>query len=194
MNKTNDNRILPSRKIALLAASSMCSVLALGSPAFAQNEQAPSTSGIEDIVVTAQKREESLQKTPISIVAFTGEDLAKNGINEITDLRSQVPSLQIVPHPNSGVTTRIFMRGVGNNDDQITQDPSVAVYVDGVYLARTQGLVTEVAELERIEVLRGPQGSLYGRNATGGAINFITRAPDLDDLRIKQTFSVGNYN
>ncbi|WP_232455607.1 TonB-dependent receptor [Sphingomonas sp. KC8] len=86
------------------------------------------------------------------------------------------------------------MRGVGNNDDQITQDPSVAVYVDGVYVARTQGMVSEVAELERVEVLRGPQGSLYGRNATGGAINFITRAPDLNELRIKQTVTVGNYS
>ena len=184
----------PARYRAMALATTLLSVAVVPGQALAQESAPANEGGIADIVVTAQKREESLQKTPISIVAFTGDDLAKAGINEISDLRSQVPSLQIVPHPNSGTTTRIFMRGVGNNDDQITQDPSVAVYVDGVYLARTQGLVTEVAELERVEVLRGPQGSLYGRNATGGAINFITRAPDLDDLRIKQTFSVGNDN
>ena len=184
----------PARYRAMALATTLLSVAVVPGQALAQESAPASEGGIADIVVTAQKREESLQKTPISIVAFTGDDLTKAGINEISDLRSQVPSLQIVPHPNSGTSTRIFMRGVGNNDDQITQDPSVAVYVDGVYLARTQGLVTEVAELERVEVLRGPQGSLYGRNATGGAINFITRAPDLDDLRIKQTFSVGNDN
>jgi len=160
----------------------------------ASGTSAEARAGLEEIIVTAQKREESLQNTPISIAAFTASDLEKASITEISDLRSQVPSLQITPHPNSGVTTRIFMRGVGNNDDQITQDPSVAVYVDGVYVARTQGMVSEVAELERIEVLRGPQGSLYGRNATGGAINFITRSPQLDELRIKQTFTVGNYD
>ncbi len=159
-----------------------------------QDTSAPANSGLEDIIVTAQKREESLQKTPISIAAFTASDLEKASITEISDLRSQVPSLQITPHPNSGIATRIFMRGVGNNDDQITQDPSVAVYVDGVYVARTQGMVNEVAELERVEVLRGPQGSLYGRNATGGAINFITRAPQLNEWRIKQAVTVGNYN
>ncbi len=152
------------------------------------------SDGLQEIIVTAQKREESLQKAPISIAAFTAADLEKASITEISDLRSQVPSLQITPHPNSGITTRIFMRGVGNNDDQITQDPSVAVYVDGIYVARTQGMVNEVAELERVEVLRGPQGSLYGRNATGGAINFITRAPQLNEWRIKQTVTVGNYN
>ncbi|SNS35175.1 iron complex outermembrane recepter protein [Sphingomonas laterariae] len=151
-------------------------------------------TGLAEIVVTAQKRAESLQDTPISIAALGAADIERAGVNEISDLRSQVPTLQITPHPNSGVSTRIFMRGVGNNDDQITQDPSVAVYVDGVYVARTQGMASEVAELERVEVLRGPQGSLYGRNATGGAINFITREPDLDDLRIKQTFTVGNYD
>ncbi len=180
-------------KRAVIATVALGST-ALTSQAWAQEEASSSHEGIADIVVTAQKREESLQKTPISIAAFTAADLEKSSINEINDLRSQVPSLQIAPHPNSGTTARIFMRGVGNNDDQITQDPAVAVYVDGVYVARSQGMVNEVAELERIEVLRGPQGSLYGRNATGGAINFITRAPQLNEWRVKQTFTIGNYS
>lgn len=152
------------------------------------------TGGLDEIVVTAQKRSESLQKTPISIVAMTSADLEKKGISDITDLRSQVPSLQVTPHPNSATTARVFIRGVGNNDDQITVDPSVAVYLDGIYIARGQGLSSEIAEIERIEVLRGPQGSLYGRNATGGAINYITRAPELGEFQAKQTFTVGNYD
>ncbi|HEY4548189.1 MAG TPA: TonB-dependent receptor [Pedomonas sp.] len=149
---------------------------------------------LEEIIVTAQKRAESLQDTPISIAAITARDLENSGIKDLTDLGSEVPNLQVTPHPNSATTAKIFLRGVGNNDDQVTQDPSVAVYLDGVYVARSQGLAMEVAELERIEVLRGPQGSLYGRNATGGAINFITRAPELGKLEGEQKLSFGNYD
>lgn len=150
--------------------------------------------GLEEIIVTAQKRTESIQDTPISIAAMTSADLEKKGINEIGDLRSQVTSLQVLPHPTSAVTARLYMRGVGNADDQLTQDPSIAVYFDGVYVARSQGLTSEVADIERIEVLRGPQGSLYGRNATGGAINFISREPELGNFSFKQSLTFGNYD
>ena len=165
----------------------------LAAPAMAQDD-APSDSGLVDIVVTAQKRSESLQKTPISIVAMTSAMLEKKGIVDLTDLRTQVPALQVTPHPNSATTARVFIRGVGNNDDQITIDPSVAIYLDGIYIARGQGLSAEIAEIERIEVLRGPQGSLYGRNATGGAINYITRAPILGEFHAKQSLAFGNYD
>lgn len=150
--------------------------------------------GLDDIVVTAQKREESLQKTPISVAAFTAANLEARGIANLTDLKAQVPNLQLTPHPNSATTSLVFIRGVGNLDDQITQDPSVAVYADGVYIGRSQGLINEVAELERIEVLRGPQGSLYGRNATGGAINFISSPPELGAFEASQSLAIGNYD
>ncbi|GFM28815.1 TonB-dependent receptor [Novosphingobium sp. PY1] len=166
--------------------------IAFASPAVAQ--EAGSRDGLNEIVVTAQKREESLQDVPVSIVALGLQDLENKGISDLTDLRTQVPALQVTPHPNSAITARIFMRGVGNNDDQITMDPSVAVYIDGVYVARSQGLASDVAELERVEVLRGPQGSLYGRNATGGAINFITRAPKLGEFGAEQKLTYGNYD
>lgn len=177
-------------RLSLLAVT--CSAIAVQS-AYAQ-EVAAYAGGVEEIVVTAQKRAESLQDTPISMAALTSAALEAKGINDITDLRSVVPSLQVTPHPGSATTARVFIRGVGNNDDQITQDPSVAIYLDGVYIARSQGLSMEVAELERIEVLRGPQGSLYGRNATGGAINYITRAPDLGRFGVKQSLTYGNYD
>lgn len=150
------------------------------------------TMALEEVVVTAQKRSESAQDTPISMAAFSNSALERQGITNLTDLKDKVPNFQLTPHPNSATTTRLFMRGIGNNDDQITQDPSVAMYVDGVYVARTQGMAMEIADIERIEVLRGPQGSLYGRNATGGAINFLTEAPVIGDWGFQQDFSFGN--
>ncbi|GAB3291296.1 TonB-dependent receptor [Parahaliea aestuarii] len=147
---------------------------------------------LEEVVVTAQKRVESLQDTPISLAALGSNELEMRGIEDITDLRSVVPNLQLTPHPNSAATARIYVRGIGNSDDQITQDPSVAVYLDGVYLARTQGLAMEAADISRIEVLRGPQGTLYGRNATGGAINYITTDPAIGEWEFRQQFTVGN--
>ena len=152
------------------------------------------TLALDEVVVTAQKREESIQDTPISLAAFSTADLENKGINGLVDLRSTVPNLQLTPHPNSSATARVFMRGVGNNDDQITMDPSVAVYLDGVYVARSQGLAMDVADIERVEVLRGPQGSLYGRNATGGAINFITKAPELGRFGFQEALTLGNDN
>lgn len=175
----------------LLAATSMFATVATltVSPALAQDD-----GGLEEIVVTAQRKSESLQDTPISIVAFGTTALENKGITGLGDLQTQVPNLQLTPFPNNATSPRVYIRGIGNNSDQMTQDPSVAVYVDGVYMARSQGLATEVADLERIEVLRGPQGSLYGRNATGGAINFITAAPKLGEWEAKQSLTIGNWN
>jgi iron complex outermembrane recepter protein len=179
-------------------SSSVARVMAMvaacaAAPSFAQDVASGAHSdGLQDIVVTAQRRSENLQKTPISIAALTPAALENKGIHDITDLRAVVPSLQVTPHPNSAVTARVFIRGVGNNDDQITADPSVAVYLDGVYVARSQGLAGDLADIERIEVLRGPQGSLYGRNATGGAINYISKAPELGAFEGNQSFTYGN--
>lgn len=146
---------------------------------------------LEEVVVTAQKRQEFIQDTPISLVSLGTEQLENFKIRDVTDLSGNVPNLQVSPHTNSATTPRVFIRGVGNFDDQITQDPSVAIYMDGVYIGRNQGMGTEVADIERIEVLRGPQGTLYGRNATGGAINFVTRAPDLGQWGASQELTFG---
>ncbi|MEH6570904.1 MAG: TonB-dependent receptor [Halioglobus sp.] len=173
---------IPSQKTLIATA-----VMAL-----ALSSQAVSAQMLEEVIVTAQKKSESLQDTPISIAAFGSDSLENKGINTLVDLQGNVPNLQMTPHPNSATTARVYLRGVGNSDDQITQDPSVAVYLDGVYVARNQGLAMEVGDIERIEVLRGPQGSLYGRNATGGAINFITAPPSLDSVEFKQHLSVGS--
>ena len=156
----------------------------------------PSTADniLQDIVVTAERRQQNLQDVPISITSFGTKMLETRGITGIGNLSSAVPNVQFAPFPNAATSVRIFIRGIGNVNDQITQDPSVAVYIDGIYSARIQGQATEVAELDRVEVLRGPQGSLYGRNATGGAINFITRPPSFDGFSGSQRLGIGNYD
>lgn len=178
------------RPVALANFAPVAFAALLAAPADSKEE--PSNAGLEEVIVTAQKRSESLQDAPISIVALSSETLELRGIQSLTDLQSDVPGLIPSRHPNSAATVRLFLRGIGQGNDQITYDPKVAYYVDGVYMARFQGLAAEVAELERIEVLRGPQGTLYGRNTTGGAINFITRAPRLGELGFRQDLTAGN--
>ncbi|ROH93720.1 TonB-dependent receptor [Stagnimonas aquatica] len=147
---------------------------------------------LEEVVVTAQRREASVQATPISMEAFSSDKLAQRGIASVEDLSGNVPSMVIEPHPLSSTTLRISIRGVGVTDAQVTQDPAVGIYLDGVYLARSAGLALDLADLERIEVLRGPQGTLYGRNTTGGAVNLVTRRPSVSGFSMQQQISVGS--
>src|SRR5688500_5388982 len=159
---------------AALAKVSLAALAAAActTPAFAQEEapQAAEESRGLDIVVTAQKREQQLVDVPILSAALGEEQLENNQINEIRDFVAQVPNLFVNNFNGRSDTVRLFIRGIGQNDVTLTQDPSVALYVDGVYVGTTVGGGFETEDLERIEVLRGPQGTLYGRNATGGAI------------------------
>jgi iron complex outermembrane receptor protein len=132
----------------------------------------------EEITVTAKKREESIYEVPLAISAFVGEDLQKQGITDLTDIGKFVPNLNVTGF-SAGHTssTNPFIRGIGLQDHLITTDPGVSVYVDGVYLGRQVGQNWSLSNIQRVEVLRGPQGTLYGRNSIGGAINIITRTP-----------------
>lgn len=168
------------RKIPTTARSLLA--IAIGATATpwasAQDSAGGATSrGLEEIIVTAERREASLQDTPISVLAFGAEGLEKLGVDDLGDIQHSVPNLYMRQFPNSQASLRTYMRGVGNNDVGMSTDPSVGVYIDGIYVARSIGLGNEVASIERIEVLRGPQGSLYGRNTIGGAINIITAKP-----------------
>jgi len=149
-------------------------------PSRAPNEppapRAPRSRLVEEIVVTAQKREENLQDVPISVQAFSGDKLDAMGITDQKDLPLITPGLNIGTQISY---TTVFLRGVGT-DAYLTADPSVATYVDGIYFPFAQGLVQDFGAVERIEVLKGPQGTLFGRNATGGAISVVTEAPQLD--------------
>ena len=159
---------------------------------YAQEKNTP--RGLEEVIVTAQKKAESLQDTPISLTAFGEERLEIDGINNLNDIGSKVPSLTIEPFPINNATLRIFIRGIGLSDVQVTQDPPIGIYVDGVYIARSTGTALDVAELQRIEVLRGPQGTLYGRNTTGGAINLVTKRPTTEAFEFKEKLTFGNRN
>jgi len=160
-----------------MKTTAMIAVLAGTGIAGAAAAQETAQAGLEDIVVTAQKREESLQKVPISIVSLSTARLADLNVQRFTDLGFTVPNLRLSQHPTTVFSTRLFIRGIGNNDAQITQDPAIGIYQDGVYVARSTGLAFDFGDVERVEVLRGPQGTLYGRNTTGGAINIVTRRP-----------------
>lgn len=152
---------------------------------------AQAQAALEEIIVTAQKRTETIQEIPISISAFSSESLQNMKIVAVTDIADKIPNVMLPPQPVSRTAITPFIRGVGSIDIQVTKDPAVGVYLDGIYLGRTVGMASDLADLERIEVLRGPQGTLYGRNTTGGAINMISAAPD-SQLGFRQQVSVGN--
>lgn len=151
--------------------------LALSPLALAQDDE----DLIEEIMVTATKREQSIYEVPVAVSAFQGDQLAQQGIVDIIDIGKFVPNLNITQF-SAGHTSSSnpFIRGIGLQDHLITTDPGVSVYVDGVYLGRQVGQNWSISNIERIEVLRGPQGTLYGRNSIGGAINIITKTPGED--------------
>ncbi len=143
------------------------------SAAFAQQSE-PSLQ-LEEVVVTARRRSENLQDVPIAVTAFSSEALALRGMADISELAQAVPSVTLEPSRATNSTLTAFMRGVGQQDPLAGFEQGVALYVDDVYLARPQGSLLDIYDIERIEVLRGPQGTLYGRNAVGGAIKYVTR-------------------
>ncbi|MEZ5742818.1 MAG: TonB-dependent receptor [Sphingomonadaceae bacterium] len=160
-------------------------------PAFAQD--ADEGVGIGDIVVTAQRREETLQDAAIAIDAVTGNDLAEQGVTTADDIGKIVPSIAIVN--GGGTGTSVFLRGVGNVTNNNYYDAAISSSYDGVVLGRASGAFTSAFyDLERVEVLKGPQGILYGRNATGGAVNIIPKKPELDRLGAGVNLSFGNYS
>ena len=149
----------------------------LGNVALAQQDQEATV--FEEVIVTATRRAESIYEVPVAVSAFTSATIEKLGITNLVDVGKFVPNLNVTGF-SAGHTSSVnaFIRGIGLQDHLITTDPGVGVYVDGVYLGRQVGQNWSLANIERVEVLRGPQGTLYGRNSIGGAINIITRKPD----------------
>jgi iron complex outermembrane receptor protein len=134
--------------------------------------------GIADIIVTAQRRSENLQKAAIAVSAVTGDTLVQQSITQANDLTRVVPALQVAP---AASFTQIYLRGVGTFGANAFAEQGVAFNLDGVYLSRPAAPAGLFYDLERVEVLKGPQGTLYGRNATGGAVNVITAKPKLGE-------------
>ncbi len=157
--------------------------LGAGGLALAQaDEQDESANKLEEIVVTATKREAGIYDVPVALSAFTAETMEMAGITDLVDVGKFVPNLNVTEF-SAGHTASVnpFIRGIGLQDHLITTDPGVAVYVDGVYLGRQVGQNWSLSNIDRVEVLRGPQGTLYGRNSIGGAINIITTQPGDED-------------
>lgn len=181
---------LPAR---LLATSSLVLV-----PGLAHAQAQPEAVGadstqIEEIVVTAQKRRESLQDTPLAVSAITAQTIEDRGITDVGSISSIAPNLVINQTPASSTSPAVFIRGIGEAEPILTADAPNALYVDGVPIGRSTGSMFDLVDLERIEVLRGPQGTLYGRNTTGGAINLITRKP-AKDFGVSQFLSYGRFD
>ncbi|MEQ5787194.1 TonB-dependent receptor [Erythrobacter sp. NFXS35] len=156
-----------------------CAIPAMAQDAAVAADNAAEDSGtIGDIIVTAERRASNLQETPLAVTAISGETLQAAGVAVINDLAATVPNLTSTTGPQGSSDANFFVRGVGQFDFIITNDPGVGLYVDGVYLGRTIGAMLDSGDIERVEVLRGPQGTLFGRNTLGGAINIVSRQPD----------------
>ena len=187
------------RKTAMLTrASLLASVLfsLSAAPAFAKSADAPAASADEDdtaIVVTARRREENLIDVPIAITAISGDQLANQGAADITALAETVPNVTLESSRATNSTLSAFIRGVGQQDPVSGFEQGVGIYLDDVYLNRPQAAVLDIYDVQRIEVLRGPQGTLYGRNTVGGAVKYVTRRLD-DVAHLSARATYGSYN
>lgn len=153
--------------------------------------QAQEMEGIEEITVTAEKRAQSIQDVPLSVAAISGDDIRVGKITELNDVAFKTPGLSFNQF-NIG-EPRVYIRGIGNSADSAASDQAVGVFLDEVYIGRTGGVGFDLFDLDRIEILRGPQGTLYGKNTNGGAINIVTTRPSHDN-ELRLSASVGNYS
>ncbi len=169
----------PRVRGALAVAVAFAALGAAQSPRVAaQDAGNPAAAGqIEELTVTARRREENLQEVPVSVTAFGAGDIEDVGITDISQISQLTTNLIIMPNTGGNDGTLVCMRGLCRTDFTITEDPMVGVYLDGVYIGKSIGSLFDVATLERIEVLRGPQGTLYGKNTVGGAVLLHTRKP-----------------
>ncbi|MEM8724363.1 MAG: TonB-dependent receptor [Pseudomonadota bacterium] len=186
------------RSPALLLAG--CAGLSIyAAPAAAQDLEGPAADGVTEttegpgIIVTARRRDERLIDVPLSVTAITGETLEQNGVQALTEVAQVVPNITLEVSRGTNTTLTAFIRGVGQQDPVAGFEAGVGLYVDDVYLNRPQAAVLDIYDVERIEILRGPQGTLYGRNTIGGAIKYVTaRLPDETSVSVRGTY--GSFN
>ncbi len=164
----------------------------LSTNALAQETDQSETKGLEKIQVTARKTVESIQEVPVAITSVSAVELAEKGMAEITEIQTLSPNTTLQRSRGTNSTLTAFIRGVGQQDPLWGYEPGVGIYIDDVYLARPQGAVLDIIDVERIEVLRGPQGTLYGKNTIGGAVKYVTK-PMSGDPEFSVKASVGSY-
>lgn len=183
------------RNVQLLTLFLTTSALAITVPASAQDIGGDVTdSGNNIIIVTAQKKSQDLQDVPISVTAFDADAIAAQRLENVSDLGRLAPGLYVTPNPADPTGVRINIRGIGTSDPQVGQDSRIAIYVDGVYLGKSQGLAFDSPDLERVEILKGPQGTLYGRNSVAGAVNLISVAPKPGEWSGKAAVEYGRFD
>lgn len=185
-------RGLLSSVIAIATVGCAQAALAQDAPPPGDVQAASPQEGLADIVVTAQRRKERSQEVPIAISAFTAQDLAQQRVDNLADLNSLAPGLRI-SNADASANPKIFIRGVGLNDNNQTSSSGVGMYVDGVYIGSLLAQLAGFYDLGQVEVLRGPQGTLFGRNTTGGAINITTQQPTFD-WRGNFSLDYGRFN
>jgi len=181
---------LNNGRFRLLGSTACVLALAIAPAAFADTGP---DDGLQEIIVTAQKREQSLQDVPIAISAIGSETIQANRVGNVTDLSGLAPGLTTMPTPGGSQTPQFSMRGTTTNGSVQGSDRGVGIYIDGVYIAAARGAIFDLPDIQRIEVLRGPQGTLFGRNSTAGAISIVTRDPT-GEIGVKATATVGNRN
>ena len=183
--------------------STLVLTAALTGTAFAQatggtaaDSRTTESMAMEVITVTSQKTAQDMQKVPIAVTAFTADQLETKGISDVSELANSTPNVTFdagTPFSGSTAVLSAYIRGIGQNDFAFNQDPGVGVYLDGVYLARSVGANTDLLDVERVEILKGPQGDLFGRNTIGGAVSIITRDPG-DQFAYKAEVTGGSYD
>ena len=180
------------RKNIMSALLVSCSLLglSLGTSSVTMAVDGPSEFLVEEITITARRKEESLQDTPVSVSAIGVNQLNRLQVSELGDIQASVPGLTL--HVGDASNAVVYIRGVGQIDSLAFADPGVGIYLDDVYLGRAQGSFLDVFDVERIEVLRGPQGTLYGRNTIGGAVKFVSKAPN-GELSGNMEITAGGY-
>jgi len=190
-SNTTNSKYTKQFSLGKLSLSVLTALFSLSAVAAENEEETDKVIGLERIEVTAQKRSQTLLEVPASLSAFNEEQLVSSGIQNVLDLANFTPGLSVEPSRAGGGS--LYVRGIGTNITGAGSDPSVAVYHNGAYVSRHVVAFQDFIDVERVEVLRGPQGTLYGRNATGGAINVIHKTPD-GSTEVAARVDVGNFD
>ena len=189
---TNAVRTLLLAGATLIAAPAAAQTATAADPQNADPQASDLTQN--DVVVVARKREERLVDVPIAVTAISGETIAKLQATDLSGIQGAIPNVNLVQGRGSTSNANIFIRGIGQPDALQTFDPAVGVYVDGVYFPRIPGALFNLFDVDHIEVLRGPQGTLYGKNTIGGAVNIVSRKPDTGTAKALANFTYGSYD
>lgn len=169
----------------------------LSSVSYAQSEDGASferRNALEEILVTATRREERLQTVPVAVTALGEDTMERLQISNLVDAAGAAPNVSLFKNPSSSSSSVIYIRGIGDDASNILREFPISQYIDGVYIGRNMGALLDMVGYERIEVLRGPQGTLYGRNSTGGAVKLVTKRPDFDEFAVKGDATIGSFN